>query len=143
MNGGRLGCAVESQPSMRRMATAAPMTAARITPVCASMAPAKPPCQAGLQLGEPGLELVGRHVVSVVGCLSHGGRDGVGELRVGAGGDQGAGDSVGVESGHASFPSLALPVGSIGDAFPAAHPCGDASASAGFGLFAGGGEILR
>ena len=55
----------------------------------------EPPCQAGLQLGEPGLELVGRHVVSVVGCLSHGGRDGVGELRVGAGGDQGAGDSVG------------------------------------------------
>ena len=103
----------------------------------------EPPCQAGLQLGEPGLELVGRHVVSVVGCLSHGGRDGVGELRVGAGGDQGAGDSVGVESGHASFPSLALPVGSIGDAFPAAHPCGDARSSAGFGLFAGGGEILR
>ena len=53
-----------SQPSLRRMATAAPMTAARITPVCASMAPAN------------------RHVrraSSSVGCLSDGGRDGVGE----------------------------------------------------------------
>ena len=65
----------------------------------------EPPCQAGLQLGEPGRELVGRHVVSVVGCLSDGGRDGVGELRVGAGVGQGAGDSVGIESGHASEPS--------------------------------------
>lgn len=72
----------------------------------------EPPRQAGFHLGEPGLELVGRHVVSVVGCLSDGGRDGVGELRVGASVGQGAGDSVGVESGHASFQSSPDPLGS-------------------------------
>ena len=38
--GGRRGSLAGAQPSMRRMAMAAPMTAARITPVCASMAPA-------------------------------------------------------------------------------------------------------
>ena len=44
---------------------------------------------------EPGLELVGRHVVGVVGRLADGGRDSVGELRVGTGVGEAAGDRVG------------------------------------------------
>ena len=98
------------------MATTAPMRAARITPVCASMAPAKPPRQPSLgvgdprlHFGEPDLELVGRHMVAVVGRLADRGRDGVGELRVGAGVRQGAGDREGVEGGHRSLQSK-LPV---------------------------------
>ena len=86
------------------MATAAPMTAARITPpVCASIAPANRHVRRASISASPALNCSGVTWSSVVGCLSDGGCDGVGELRVGAGGGQGAGDSVGVESRHASF----------------------------------------
>ena len=54
-----------SQPSMRRIATVAPMTAARITPVCASMAPANRHVRraSSSRRQQPGLvELPGPHL---------------------------------------------------------------------------------
>jgi len=79
---------------------AAPMTAARITPVCASIAPANPPRQAGLELGEVCL---GGHVGGRAGGLAHSVNDGVGVFGLDAGVGQAAGDGVSVENGHASL----------------------------------------
>ena len=84
---------------------AAPMTAVRITPVCASMAPANRHVRRASSSASPAVNWSGVTWSPWSAAFSDGGRDGVGELRVGAGVGQGAGDGVGVESGHASFQS--------------------------------------
>ena len=71
-----VGSPVPPHPVRRRRGSvSAPMTAARITPVCASMAPANRHVRRVSSSASPALELVGCHVVSVVGC--HGDRPAV------------------------------------------------------------------
>ena len=88
-----------NQPSMRRMAMAAPMTAARITPICASIAPANRHVRRASSSARSALVAMS---AGAPAAWAHGANDGVGVFGLDAGGGQAAGDGVGVENGHAS-----------------------------------------
>lgn len=78
---------------------AAPMTAARITPVCASIAPANRHVRRASSSARSALVAMSAGAPAV---LAHGVNYGVGVFGLDAGVGLAAGDGVGVENGHAS-----------------------------------------